>query len=86
MDLITLDSPFVFNEAESETNDKTEVDFMTLWDSLDGSSAARGWFDGSLDKVVQRLQSLDQHLMKVIPADDSPYKGELPSCVLAVVL
>ena len=83
-DLISLDTPFVAEPKpgevraleESEPND----DFANVWDTASAFSA-RGWYDGTLDAVVRRLQGLGfPRGLSVLPADQPPFQGRLGLC------
>ncbi|KAI0082819.1 ARM repeat-containing protein [Panus rudis PR-1116 ss-1] len=74
VDLINLDSPFV-SEPATSISSLNEPDFEQLWNSL-ASGNARGWCEASIDSVVRKLQGL-QRPLKVTPADQGPFVGDL---------
>ncbi|KAG5652477.1 hypothetical protein H0H81_004885 [Sphagnurus paluster] len=53
VDLIALDSPFVSDPPDATP----DVDFKDLWEAI-GDGDARGWYDASVEKVIERLQGL----------------------------
>jgi hypothetical protein len=79
--LIAIDSPFqqeppitglsLLTLAEENL---PEPDFSVIWDSLVGYNA-RGWCDLSMEDAVHHLELLELSL-KVLPIDQTPFKGE----------
>ena len=77
VDLISLESPF---QDDSEFVNFTEPvesgdDFDAIWQSFGDSCDLRGWCNIPVDKVVRRLQWVEQHYLRVIPADLAPFTG-----------
>lgn len=72
MDLIAFDSPFVSDPPE----DPKEPDFEHVWNSFADQTGSRGWYNGSIDNVVQRIQGLAARRLQVIPADVPPFLGK----------
>ncbi|KAK0494902.1 armadillo-type protein [Armillaria luteobubalina] len=68
-DLIAFDTPFI--------SDPDPSDFETSWNTLGPSTSARGWFEGSVDVLLDRLKSVEGNEMKVIPAGEPPFEGEV---------
>jgi hypothetical protein len=53
-------------------------DFANVWDTA-STFSARGWYDGTLDAVVRRLQGLGSpRELAVLPADQPPFEGGHP--------
>ncbi|KAG7449785.1 ARM repeat-containing protein [Guyanagaster necrorhizus] len=61
-DLIAFDTPFI--------SDPSSADFEITWNTLGPSTSAQGWFEGSVDVLLDRLKTLEGSEMKVIPADE----------------
>lgn len=83
MDLIAFDSPFISEPAEEDVEiPGMEPDFESTWNALGDFSGARGWYDGSIDGVVRRLQSMEHVRLSVISVDRPPFQGKhvTPSC------
>ncbi|GJE90878.1 hypothetical protein PsYK624_070220 [Phanerochaete sordida] len=77
-DLIALESPFISDPpavSQSQASSVAEEDFEAAWDRLQHGNL-RGWCDSPIDVVVRRLQSL-QRKMRVTPADEAPFQGDL---------
>ncbi|KAF9647646.1 ARM repeat-containing protein [Thelephora ganbajun] len=79
-DLIALDSPFIADlpdpiAREDPGTSSQSIDFESIWNSS-GSSNSRGWCEQSSDDTVRLLQKLQLRL-RVISADQPPFKGEL---------
>ncbi|KAG6812004.1 hypothetical protein H0H92_004969 [Tricholoma furcatifolium] len=74
VDLITLDSPFV---AEPIDTGGEVGDFEAVWNSLENGDA-RGWFNGTVQAVIERMQTLEQTRLHVVPKDSAPYAGAGP--------
>ncbi|KAI0705845.1 ARM repeat-containing protein [Cytidiella melzeri] len=76
-DLIALDSPFLVEPpmTVSGTSSVVELDFEAAWNKLQNANL-RGWCDSPIDVVVRRLQSI-QRQMRVTPADQLPFQGDL---------
>ncbi|KAK0486295.1 armadillo-type protein [Armillaria novae-zelandiae] len=68
-DLIAFDTPFI--------SDPDPSDFETSWNTLGPSTSARGWFEGSVDVLLGRLKGVESNEMKVIPAGEPPFEGEV---------
>lgn len=80
-DLISLDNPFIAEpkpgEVRAPEQGEQKDDFADVWDTALAFSA-RGWYDGTLDAVVRRLQGLGfSRGLSVIPADQPPFQGRL---------
>ncbi|KAF8502605.1 hypothetical protein F5888DRAFT_1867378 [Russula emetica] len=60
-DLISLDTPFFAepkpDNVEAPEQGEQSDDFASVWDTVSAFSA-RGWYDGTLDAAVRRLQGL----------------------------
>lgn len=69
MDLIAFDSPFVTEPPDAR------ADFERQWDTIEDSSGARGWCNGTVDVVVRQLQSLGGHRVEVVSMDVPPFLG-----------
>jgi len=90
VDLISLDTPFISEsqqgdgsvpEPEPEQSEPNH-DFAHVWDTTSAFSA-RGWCDDTLEAVVRRLQGLGfPRGLAVLPADQSPFQGELKILIL----
>jgi AP-4 complex subunit epsilon-1 len=84
-DLISLDTPFIAEpkpgeEGAPEEQSEQSDDFATVWDTATAFSA-RGWYDGTLDAVVRRLQGLGfPRGLSVLSADQPPFQGRLGLC------
>ncbi|PBK74014.1 ARM repeat-containing protein [Armillaria solidipes] len=68
-DLIAFDTPFI--------SDPDPSDFETSWNTLGPSASARGWFEGSVDVLLDHLKGVEGNEMKVIPTDEPPFEGEM---------
>ncbi|KAK0459159.1 armadillo-type protein [Desarmillaria tabescens] len=68
-DLIAFDTPFI--------SDPDPTDFETSWNALGPSTSARGWFEGSVDILLERLKGVDGNEIKVFPAGEPPFEGEV---------
>ncbi|KAK0241249.1 armadillo-type protein [Armillaria nabsnona] len=68
-DLIAFDTPFI--------SDPDSSGFETSWKTLGPSTSARGWFEGSVDVLLDRLKGVEGNEMKVIPTDEPPFEGEV---------
>ncbi|KAJ7072535.1 armadillo-type protein [Mycena amicta] len=69
LDLIAFnDSPFISDPSHNV--DATE-DFESAWNALNESQSARGWCDASIEHVIQRLESMDSEVVKVISGDEA---------------
>ncbi|KAI0282501.1 armadillo-type protein [Russula aff. rugulosa BPL654] len=80
-DLISLDTPFIAerkpDEVEAPEQGEQSDDFASVWDTVSAFSA-RGWYDGTLDAAVRRLQGLGfPRGLSVLPADQPPFEGRL---------
>lgn len=78
LDLISLESPF---QGDSEFNNFTEPveisdDFDAIWQSFGDLCDLRGWCNIPIDKVIRRLQWVEQHYLRVISADLAPFVGK----------
>jgi hypothetical protein len=83
-DLISLDNPFIAEPKPGEVRvpeqSEQKDDFADVWDTASAFSA-RGWYDGTLDAVVRRLQGLGfPRGLSVLPADQPPFQGRLNQC------
>jgi AP-4 complex subunit epsilon-1 len=83
-DLISLDTPFIAEpepgEVTAPEQSEQSDDFGNVWDTASAFSA-RGWYDGTLDAVVRRLQGLGfPRGLSVLPADQPPFEGGLGLC------
>jgi hypothetical protein len=81
VDLISLDNPFIAEpkpgEVRAPEQSDQKDDFADVWDTALAFSA-RGWYDGTLDAVVRRLQGLGfSRGLSVIPEDQPPFQGRL---------
>jgi len=84
-DLIALDSPFIADPPDPSIRDdpstsSQSIDFESIWNSLE-SCNSRGWCERSSDDVVRLLQKLQLRL-RVVSADQPPFKGELKIVVV----
>jgi len=84
--LISLDTPFIAepkpDEVEAPEQGEQSDDFASVWDTVSAFSA-RGWYDGTLDAAVRRLQGLGfPRGLSVLPADQPPFQGELKILIL----
>jgi len=74
-----LDSPFIADPPDpivhGHSATSQTIDFESIWSSLEDSNS-RGWCERSSDDVVRHLQKLQLNL-RVISADQPPFKGEL---------
>ncbi|KAI0303354.1 armadillo-type protein [Multifurca ochricompacta] len=89
VDLISLDSPFIVEpragEASTREQGEQHHDFANVWDTVSAFSA-RGWCGGTPDSVVRHLQGLKlPRGLAVLPADQSPFQGELKILILGGV-
>ncbi|KAI0797604.1 ARM repeat-containing protein [Abortiporus biennis] len=76
VDLITLDSPFISEPPlMTSISSLIEPDFEKVWDEL-ANANARGWCESPIDVMVRKLQGM-QRQMRVTPADQPPYQGDL---------
>ncbi|PPQ74498.1 hypothetical protein CVT26_007958 [Gymnopilus dilepis] len=79
IDLINLESP---HPAATYADDKpssfydSQTDFKAIWDTWGEQGSLRGWCDLSMDALIRRVQSIDEYRLRVIPADEDPFKGE----------
>ena len=86
--MISLDTPFIAepkpDEVEApEQGEQGEQgdDFASVWETVSAFSA-RGWYDGTLDAAVRRLQGLGfPRGLSVIPADQPPFEGRFGLCL-----
>ena len=83
-DLITLDTPFIAEPKPGEVGapeqGEQSDDFASVWEKASAFSA-RGWYDGTLDAVVRRLQGLGfPRGLSVLSADQPPFQGRLDLC------
>lgn len=79
--MISLDTPFIAepkpDEVEAPKQGEQGDDFASVWDTVSAFSA-RGWYDGTLDVAVRRLQGLGfPRGLSVLPADQPPFQGRL---------
>ncbi|KAK0212386.1 armadillo-type protein [Desarmillaria ectypa] len=68
-DLIAFDTPFI--------SDPDLANFETSWNAPGPSTSARGWFEGSMDVLLDRLKGVEGNEMKVIPVGEPPFEGEV---------
>ncbi|KAI0040369.1 ARM repeat-containing protein [Auriscalpium vulgare] len=76
VDLISLDSPFIAEPPTAlEELEELNHDFESSWNALQ-KYISRGWCEVPIDAVVRKLQSLP-YSIAVLPADQTPFEGEL---------
>ncbi|KIY63566.1 ARM repeat-containing protein [Cylindrobasidium torrendii FP15055 ss-10] len=89
-DLIAFDTPFLSGSplmpstmppasspAPSQPVPDTGLpDFKTQWESMESSTASRGWFEGSADALVKQLKTIESIGIYTFPAGDEPFVGE----------
>lgn len=78
--MISLDTPFIAepkpDEVEAPEQGEQGDDFASVWDTVLAFSA-RGWYDGTIDTAVRRLQGLGfPRGLSVLPADQPPFEGK----------
>ncbi len=72
VDLIALDSPFI-SEPASGIPTVADLDFEVTWSKLSQANL-RGWCESPIEAIVRQLQGM-QHKIRVISADQPPFKG-----------
>src|SRR5258708_32553209 len=77
VDLISLESPFQDNSEFNNFTEPVEIsdDFEAIWQSFGDLCDLRGWCNIPIDKVIRRLQWVEQHYLRVISADLAPFAG-----------
>jgi len=77
VDLISLESPFQDNSEFNNFTEPVEIsdDFEAIWQSFGDLCDLRGWCNIPIDKVIRRLQWVEQHYLRVISADLAPFVG-----------
>ncbi|PSR94120.1 hypothetical protein PHLCEN_2v4548 [Hermanssonia centrifuga] len=76
VDLIALDSPFI-SEPSSGIPTVADLDFEVTWSKLSQANL-RGWCESPIEAIVRQLQGIP-HKIRVISADQPPFKGLVPA-------
>ncbi|EEB97494.1 hypothetical protein MPER_03175 [Moniliophthora perniciosa FA553] len=74
-DLIALDSPFISDPSNKEQVTRPQIDIEDYWNKFQ-SNNARGWYEGTMQSLIEHLQKAEDMRFDTIEAATRPFEGK----------